>query len=132
MLDFLGENEKEFETTNQFLEDIKFYKMHIFKYSPRKGTKASEMKEQIEGKTKEERSQKLIELSNQNQKQYHEKYKEREVEILWEEEKDGYYYGHTQNYIMAIAKVKEQKNLQNQMIKCRCIESFDDHILVEM
>ena len=132
MLDFLGENEKEFETTNQFLEDIKFYKMHIFKYSPRKGTKASEMKEQIEGKTKEERSQKLIELSNQNQKQYHEKYKEKEVEILWEEEKDGYYYGHTQNYIMAIAKVKEQKNLQNQMIKCRCIESFDDHILVEM
>lgn len=131
-MDFLGENEKEFETTNQFLEDIKFYKMHIFKYSPRKGTKASEMKEQIEGKTKEERSQKLIELSNQNQKQYHEKYKEREVEILWEEEKDGYYYGHTQNYIMAIAKVKEQKNLQNQMIKCRCIESFDDHILVEM
>ena len=131
-MDFLGENEKEFETTNQFLEDIKFYKMHIFKYSPRKGTKASEMKEQIEGKTKEERSQKLIELSNQNQKQYHEKYKEKEVEILWEEEKDGYYYGHTQNYIMAIAKVKEQKNLQNQMIKCRCIESFDDHILVEM
>ena len=52
------------------MQEIKFYKMHIFKYSPRKGTKAAQMTEQIDGKIKEERSRKLIELSNQNQKEY--------------------------------------------------------------
>ena len=49
-----------------FLEKIKFYKMHIFKYSVRKGTKAASMPNQINGNIKEERSKKLIELSNKN------------------------------------------------------------------
>ena len=38
---FPGESDKEFDETYKFLEKIKFYKMHIFKYSPRKGTKAA-------------------------------------------------------------------------------------------
>ena len=59
---FPGESEEEFETTYKFLEEIKFYKMHIFKYSPRKGTKAEKMENQVDGNKKEERSKKLIEL----------------------------------------------------------------------
>ena len=61
---FPGETEEEFNKTYQFLEEIKFYKMHIFKYSPREGTLAAKMTNQIDGNIKEERSQKLIELSN--------------------------------------------------------------------
>lgn len=41
---FPGETDKEFEETYQFLKEIKFYKMHIFKYSQRKGTKAAVMR----------------------------------------------------------------------------------------
>lgn len=59
---FPGETEEEFSETYKFLKDIKFYKMHIFKYSPRKGTKAAEMKNQVNGNIKEERSRKLIEI----------------------------------------------------------------------
>lgn len=127
---FPQESKEEFEKTYQFLQKIKFYKMHIFKYSPRKGTKAAQMAEQVDGKIKEERSRELIILSNKNQKEYHEKYVGKEVEILWEEEKSGYYQGHTQNYILGFINSKE--NLENKIIKAKCIDSDIDHILVEM
>ena len=139
---FPQETEEEFNKTYEFLKEIKFYKMHVFKYSQRKGTKAAVMKGQIDGNKKEERSQKLIELSNKNEKEYNQNYVGKEVEVLWEEEKEGFYRGHTNNYILAYCKVnnseEESKNLEdkrkieNTIIKARCIEAKQDHILVEM
>ena len=126
---FPGENEEEFEETYKFLKDIKFYKMHIFKYSPRKGTKAAEMKNQVNGNIKEERSKKLIELSDENEKEYNEKYIEKEVEILFEEEKEGLYKGHTQNYILAYYKT--DKKLENKIVRVKCIGTETEHIIVE-
>ena len=55
---FPGETEQEFLQTYKFLQDIKFYKMHVFKYSQRKGTKAAQMPNQVDSKIKEERSKK--------------------------------------------------------------------------
>lgn len=126
---FPQESNEEFEKTYQFLKEIKFYKMHIFKYSPRKGTKAAQMKGQIDARIKDERSQKLIELSNQNQEEYHKKYLGKEVEVLFEEEKNGYYQGHTKNYILCMIKSKE--NLENKIVEAKCIEAQNDHILLE-
>ena len=127
---FPMESEEEFEKTYKFLSEIKFYKMHVFKYSPRKGTKAAGMKGQIDGKIKEERSRKLIELSDKNQNEYNKTYIGKEVEILCEEKKNGYYQGHTQNYILAL--VKSEKGLENQLIKAKCLECETAHILAEM
>ena len=132
---FPGETEEEFETTYKFLEEIKFYKMHIFKYSPRKGTKAAQMKEQIDGNKKEQRSKKLIELSDKNEKEYNQSYIGKEVEVLWEEEKEGIYKGHTKNYILAYYKEVEsekEKDLENKIIKVKCIEEEKDHIIVTL
>ena len=132
---FPGETEEEFETTYKFLEEIKFYKMHIFKYSPRKGTKAAQMKEQIDGNKKEQRSQKLIELSDKNEKEYNQSYIEKEVEVLWEEEKEGIYKGHTKNYILAYyknAETKKVKELENKIMKVKCIGEEKDHIIVTL
>ena len=70
---FPGETEEEFNMTYEFLKEIAFYKMHVFKYSQRKGTKAAVMPNQIDGKVKEERSKKLIELSNENEYNYNKK-----------------------------------------------------------
>ena len=127
---FPQESEEEFNKTYNFLKEINFYKMHIFKYSPRKGTKAAQMTGQIAGNIKEERSRKLIQLSDENQKIYNEKYVGQDLEILFEEEKNGYYQGHTKNYILALGKSKE--NLENKIVKTRCIETCKDHILVQM
>ena len=108
---FPGETNEEFEKTYEFLSKIKFYKMHVFKYSPREGTLAAKMTNQIDGNVKEERSQKLIELSNRNEKEYNEKYIGKKVEVLFEEEKDGLWSGYTRNYVRVFAKSNE--NLEN-------------------
>ena len=133
---FPKETEEEFNKTYEFLKEIKFYKMHVFKYSQRKGTKAAVMEGQIDGNKKEERSQRLIELSNKNEREYNETYVGKEVEVLWEEGKDGIYKGHTKNYILAHYKVDEGKeridNLENRITKAKCIEAKQDHIVVEM
>ena len=127
---FPGETEKEFQTTYQFLQEINFYKMHIFKYSPRKGTKAAQMKEQVSGDKKEQRSRALMDLSDENQKKYHQSYLNREVEVLFEEEKNGTYHGHTDNYILAYCKTSQK--IENQIKKVQCKEIETDHILVEL
>ena len=108
---FPGETNEEFEKTYEFLSKIKFYKMHVFKYSPREGTLAAKMTNQIDGNVKEERSQKLIELSNRNEKEYNEQYIGKTVEVLFEEEKDGLWSGYTRNYVRVFMESRE--NLEN-------------------
>ena len=132
---FPQETEEEFKTTYEFLKEIKFYKMHVFKYSPRKGTKAAVMKGQINGNIKEERSQKLIELSNKNEEEYNKKYIGKIVEVLWEEEKNGYYQGHTKNYIQAHCKKEsnmKDEEIENKIIKAKCKEIRKNYIVVEI
>ena len=127
---FPGETDEEFNKTYKFLEDIKFYKMHVFKYSPRRGTKAAVMENQVAGDVKEDRSKKLIELSNKNEFEYNSKYMGKEVEVLFEEEKIGLYKGHTQNYIMVYCKSDEK--LDNLIKKVKCTDVSEDHILAEL
>ena len=97
--------------------------MHIFKYSQRKGTRAAIMPNQIDGNTKEERSRKLINLSDENEKEYNEKYIGKEVEVLFEEShiENGIRYmkGHTTNY--RVVKVETGENWENQLRKIRII-----------
>ena len=87
--------------------------MHIFKYSPRKGTKAESLKNQIKGDVKEERSKKLLELSDKNENIYLDTYIGKDVEVLFEERDKEFYKGHTANYIMV--KVKTEENLENKV-----------------
>ena len=111
---FPGETEQEFNTTYQFLKDIDFYKMHIFKYSPRNGTVASKMPNQIDGNIKEQRSNKLIELSDENENKHNEKYIGKTLDVLFEEYEDGYFKGHTTNYI--IVKVPGDKSQEREYV----------------
>ena len=127
---FPGETDEEFNKTYQFLKEIKFYKMHVFKYSPRKGTKAAGMPNQISGDIKEERSRKLIELSDKNEIEYNKSYIGKNVEVLFEEEKNGIYKGHTQNYIIVYCKSNE--NLDNKILNVICEEAEQEHILGEI
>ena len=118
---FPGETEEEFNKTCDFLKKIKFYKMHIFKYSIRKGTVAEKMPNQVDGKVKEERSKILIELSNKNEEEYNKELIGKVVEVLFEERKKEYFEGHTKNYIMV--KVKTTENLQNEIKKVKIVRT---------
>lgn len=119
---FPGETDEEFNTTYDFLKEINFYKMHVFKYSPRHGTKAEKMPNQIDGNIKEERSKKLIELSDKNEIKQNTKYVNENLDVLIEEFEDGYYKGHTTNYIMV--KMQENpNNLQNKIVTVKIIDN---------
>ena len=127
---FPGETEEEFNKTYEFLKEICFYKMHVFKYSKRDGTVASKMPNQVDGKIKEERSKKLIELSNSNQLKYNEKYIGKQLEVLFEEKQEDFFVGHTKNYM--VVKVKTNKNIENQIIRVICKNANIDNITGEI
>lgn len=119
---FPGETDEEFEITYKYLQSINFYKMHIFKYSPRKGTVAEKMSNQIDGKIKEQRSRKLIELSNKNEKEYLDRYIDKNIEVLFEKEENHYFKGHTNNYLIVNAKGRD---LENKLKTVRILKQED-------
>lgn len=125
---FPGETDEEFNTTYEFLKEIAFYKMHIFKYSQRKGTKAAVMPNQVDGKIKEERSKKLIELSNENEYNYNKKYIGKQVEVLFEEREGEYLKGHTTNYIVVKHKT-DKDDLINKIAKVTVSEAKQDCLM---
>ncbi|MBR4177933.1 MAG: tRNA (N(6)-L-threonylcarbamoyladenosine(37)-C(2))-methylthiotransferase MtaB [Bacilli bacterium] len=96
---FPGETEEEFQETLDFCKQIGFSKIHVFPYSDRNGTVASRMKDKVPGNIKKDRVHRLIELSNELEREYFNKFINKEVEVLIEEQKDDYYYGFTDNYI---------------------------------
>lgn len=132
---FPGETEEEFNKTYEFLKKIKFYKMHVFKYSKRKGTKAAMMPLQIDGNIKEIRSQKLIELSNINEIEYNKTYIGKEVQVLFEERKDGFYKGHTKNYILVYLPEEDIPNnlkIENKVINVKCKKIENNFIVATL
>ena len=96
---FPNETEEDFNNTLSFLRKVKFSKIHVFPYSDRSGTVASRMKDKIPGNIKKERAKKLIEVSHQLEINYMNKFVGKEEEVLIEEYKDGYSYGHTSNFL---------------------------------
>ena len=116
---FPGETEEEFKITYEYLKKINFYKMHVFKYSQRKGTRAATMPNQIDGNVKEERSHKLIELSEKNEKEFLKKYINKDVEVLFEQEDNVFFKGHTNNYLVVKCKGKK---LENRLVNVKIIE----------
>lgn len=118
---FPGETEEEFKQTYEYLKKIAFYKMHVFKYSPRKGTKAAVMPNQVDGNIKEERSKKLIALSDENEKRYNREYIGKMVNVLFEDEHcengNTYIKGHTTNYIIVKVKQGEKEKIKSNAIK---------------
>lgn len=115
---FPGETEEEFAKSKAFIDKVNFYETHIFKYSPRKGTKAAVMDGQIPEQVKAERSNELIQLSQKKQEAFEERLIGTCQEVLMEEAvelEDGIYQvGHTREYVKVGQKTTE--NLENQLI----------------
>ncbi len=128
---FPGESKKEFLDTYQYLDKIDFYKMHIFKYSPRKGTKAAVMENQIDGNLKELRSNKLIELSNQKELEHNKKYIKKEVFVLLEEREGEFIKGHTTNYINVYVKTNKE-GIENEIVNVKINDIYKDGLTGEI
>lgn len=129
---FPGETEEEFEETKAFLEKIRFYEMHIFKYSRRKGTVADKLKDQIPEPVKTKRSEELQLMEERHSKAYREGYLNKELEVLAEEkkviDKKEYWLGHTKTYIKCAFLSDEECN--NKMISGRAAGFLAQNILL--
>lgn len=133
---FPMETEEEFQQTYQFLEQIAFSQMHIFKYSVRKGTRAEKMTPQVGENIKTERSNKLLQLNHRLQKEYEETFLSKEEKVLFEEvitiEDKEYVIGHNERYlkIAVPATEKEVDDFINTIQKVKIENILDTNVLL--
>ena len=125
---FPGETDEEFAKTYEFLKEIDFYRLHVFKYSPRRGTVAEKMPNQIDGNKKEERSNKLIELSNSMENKHNQNYIGKTVKVLFEEFEDSFFKGHTTNYMMVkvVGEEEQSDKFVNKILDVKIKENNDE------
>lgn len=111
---FPGESEEEFEETKEFLEQVQFYEMHIFKYSRRKGTRADQMENQVEESVKSQRSDVLEGLEARMTQEYRNGWIGKQVQILLEEQVElqgeRYMVGYTPEYIKCAVRTEAAAN----------------------
>ena len=104
IIGFPGETEELFNETIDTIQKVKFSKIHVFPFSLRKGTKAEELPNHIDDVTKKERVKRILNISENLEKEYFNNFINKEVEFLPEVYKEGYIIGHTGNYLLIKAK----------------------------
>lgn len=120
---FPGETEEDFNESYEFAKKVQFSKIHVFPYSPKKGTPAAERKDQILNSIKQERSKKLIELSDKMANDFMSKYIDKSVEVLFERNiNENQYEGHTGNYIKVVGSSCEDVSNKILNVKIKSVE----------
>ncbi|MBU1167373.1 tRNA (N(6)-L-threonylcarbamoyladenosine(37)-C(2))-methylthiotransferase MtaB [Patescibacteria group bacterium] len=114
---FPGETEQNFEDTLDLMNEARFAKVHIFPFSKRPGTPAEKMTNQVPEEIKEARAQKARETEASVSNAFKKENVGREEEVLFEGERNGYFEGHSKNYLRVFQR--SEQNLQNRLIKVK-------------
>ena len=113
---FPGETEEDFKESYAFAEEIGFAKIHVFPYSPKRGTPAAARKDQLLNAVKAERSHTLIQLSDKMAADFLADAVGTDAEVLYERAVgDGIYEGHTTNYMKVHGR--SEVDLTNRICK---------------
>ena len=124
---FPGETNDEFKSTYEFLKEIELSQMHVFKYSPRKGTPAATMENQIDPQMKQLRSDKLLNLNKENFNKFAGRFLGQEVDVLFEQSiAENTYEGLTPNYIRVV--VKSDKDIHGEILKVKLTDIRDEYV----
>lgn len=127
MVGFPGETDEEFEKTYEFLKNAPLTQMHVFKYSPRKGTPAAEYNNQVEPQIKEERSKRLLELSAKKLLDYNRGFEGRTLSVLFEQEAEkaaGMFEGRTGNYIRVLCQGDNLHGMSSPVILKKAVDDY--------
>lgn len=123
---FPGETEEEFQETVRYLTELNLYEMHIFKYSPRQGTVAAAMKDQVSPEVKNKRSDVLLELAAHNKDEYELGFEGQDLEVLVEEvlhtDEGTYLRGHTERYMdirIDVGNIEMPESFVNSLVYVR-------------
>ncbi len=120
---FPGETEEEFQETYDFIVDHHFSELHVFPYSPRIGTPAARMDDQIDEDIKNERVHRLINLSDQLAKTYASNFEDDVLEVIPEEvgSEEGTLVGYADNYMKI--QFKGDESLIGQLVKVKIVKA---------
>ena len=125
---FVGETEEEFAETCESFRKIGFAEAHIFPYSIRPNSKAFNMPNHLKPELIKERAHKLQALSKELSLKYKNRFIGETMPVLFEQNKKGYWYGHTSNYLEV--KIKDENNdLTNKVINVKLIKLDNDVII---
>ena len=122
MVGFPGESDEEFEQSYSFSQQAGFANIHVFPYSPRPETMAAGMPGQIKDKVRQERKQRMLELSRSSRRKFCEQFLGQTMPVLWEKETtpgSGIYSGLTGNYIRVLAH--SEKHLNNEITSVKLV-----------
>lgn len=125
---FPGESDEMFENSFNLLKDIEFSDLHVFQYSDREKTLASTFTDKIDPNKKRERAEILEKLRIDMSNRRRDNYIGKNLSILIEEEKDGYSYGYSENYLRV--KVKGSYEV-NKLLQVRIIENKENILVGE-
>ena len=114
---FPGETEEEFQQTLNFIQKCAFSAMHIFPYSKRPGTPAAKLPGQVLNAVKEERAHRAAQIARTMQDAYLDRWVGETVPVLFEEEREGLWRGHTTRYCEVA--VQSAQPLHNQLRQVR-------------
>ncbi len=128
---FPGETEADFADSLAFVETINFARLHVFSYSPRPGTAAAQFPNQIHGKIKKERTQRMIELGKRLSHNFHRQFVGQTLNVLWEgsvgADNNGLrWVGYTDNYIRVQAN--GPVDLANRITPTEIVEAAADGV----
>ncbi len=123
---FPGETDEQFEHSCQLVEDIGFSKVHVFRYSPRPGTKAAVMPEQIVNSVKRQRSDTLQAVAGQTRLAYMRRFVGKSVEVLLESRQgeSGRFLGTTEHYLPV---VMASANSMCGKLVCATVQNVTDN-----
>lgn len=124
---FPGETQEMFENSYKLIDKIGFSGLHIFQYSDRENTLASTFQDKIDPKVKKERADELEKLKEIMAERERKKYLDKELRVLVEEEKDGYLYGYSENYLRV--KLKGEATSLNHIVSVK-INSLEKEMLI--
>lgn len=128
---FPGETEEDFQASYDFAKEIGFAKIHVFPYSPKRGTPAAARKDQLPNAVKSERSHKLIALSDRMAADFLREYVGQDVAVLYERMvEDGIYEGHTTNYVKV--RGRSEKDLTNKICKTHITKAEAEELFGEV
>ena len=123
MVGFPGEGEEEFAESCRFCERMGFAAMHVFPYSARPGTKAARMADKVGDSEKKRRCQIMLDLARRGSQCFRERFVGQSMNVLWEGNKDGIWFGLTDNYMRVFLLSHEL--LSNSIVPTKMVAQHD-------
>ena len=125
MVGFPGESNADFEESLQFVEEIGFSQLHVFRYSPRRGTPAADYADHVPPHVSAERSKAMIALGKQLGTNFRKRMLGKTMKVLVEDSRegvDGHLAGFTENYLRVLTDVSDSEVNRILPVKLTALE----------